>query len=139
MLRELMHYDDTQADMNVDAGNDFETVDKELNRVYKEMLKSEDTVAQNRLKEAQRAWLKYRDAQMLAFYPYKDSADHWYGTVFPVCWSTSLASLEQIRLEELTEWKKNTSEEGDICSGAYAMANVANAFQRTRKKDYRKQ
>jgi uncharacterized protein YecT (DUF1311 family) len=40
----------------------YEKADKELNKVYGEAMKSLSPSAQQKLKESQRAWLKYRDA-----------------------------------------------------------------------------
>ena len=40
--------------------------DKELNRIYKELMKRLDKHQQTALKEAQRNWIKYRDAEYQA-------------------------------------------------------------------------
>lgn len=46
----------TQSEMNICAGRDFERADQELNAVYKKLKRTEKLVA------AQKAWLAYRDA-----------------------------------------------------------------------------
>lgn len=40
----------------------YDAADKELNAVYREAMKSLPDNAKNKLKDAQKAWLKYRDA-----------------------------------------------------------------------------
>jgi uncharacterized protein YecT (DUF1311 family) len=54
----------SQAEMNAQARKDFERVDAELNKIYQSLLvKLADTEAKNKLRESQRAWLAFRDAE----------------------------------------------------------------------------
>ena len=58
----------------------YEKADRELNKVYGETLKTLSPEGQQKLKESQRAWLKYRDAAYaLAVEVNKDSRS--YGSV----------------------------------------------------------
>ncbi len=50
--------------MTAQAEADFEKADKELNAVYQKVMKSaEDDVARKKLAAAQKAWIRFRDAQ----------------------------------------------------------------------------
>jgi uncharacterized protein YecT (DUF1311 family) len=54
----------SQAEMNAQARKDFERVDAELNKIYQSLLaKLADTEAKNKLRESQRAWIAFRDAE----------------------------------------------------------------------------
>ena len=54
----------SQNEMTQQAWAEFEKADKELNEVYQKVLKSmEDDIAKQKLIAAQKAWIKFRDAQ----------------------------------------------------------------------------
>ena len=54
----------TQATMNAQARADFEKADAELNKTYEALLaKLPDTEGKKKLKDSQRAWLTFRDAE----------------------------------------------------------------------------
>ena len=54
----------SQGEMNAQAEADFEKADKELNLVHQKVLKSaDDDLARQKLAAAQKAWIKFRDAQ----------------------------------------------------------------------------
>lgn len=54
----------SQAEMNAQARKDFERVDAELNKIYQSLLaKLADTEAKNKLRESQRTWIAFRDAE----------------------------------------------------------------------------
>ena len=61
----------TQLEMNQEAAKNFKEADKELNSVYNQILKEyqADTKFITNLKVAQRAWIKFRDAEMNAVFP----------------------------------------------------------------------
>ena len=114
----------TTLEDNDSAAHRFMRVDKELNVVYGKIVKILKEPGSSkyflpRFKEAQQAWIKYRDAQMPALWPEgnKDSARWIYGSVFNLCWTNALTSLERIRLEELKAWYAEFSDqiEGDAC------------------------
>src|ERR1700691_3670786 len=64
----------TQADMNVCAGQEAERVDADLNKAYRQLLAKagSDQNAVTKIKAAERAWVAYRDAYVEAMYPAKD-------------------------------------------------------------------
>src|SRR3954468_13524609 len=65
----------TQMELNACAGSDATRADAELNRIYSLLLQKlkSDPVALSLLKESERQWLKYRDAQMKALHPHPNS------------------------------------------------------------------
>lgn len=54
---------DTQAAMNLCEGENFKQADAELNSVYAKLLGKISATGQSKLREAQKSWIKYRDAQ----------------------------------------------------------------------------
>ena len=54
----------TQATMNAEARADFKLADAELNKTYEAVLKKlPDAESKEKLKQSQRAWLAFRDAE----------------------------------------------------------------------------
>lgn len=58
----------TQGEMNTDACSAYKAADQKLNEVYQAVLKKHrtDTALTTRLREAQRTWVKFRDAELAA-------------------------------------------------------------------------
>jgi uncharacterized protein YecT (DUF1311 family) len=57
-------YAQTQAEMNAQARGKFQQADAELNKTYEALLKKlPDAESKEKLKESQRAWLAFRDAE----------------------------------------------------------------------------
>jgi len=52
----------SQAEMNICARNKYQAADAELNQVYRKLVSILDNEEKAQLKDAQTAWLKYRDA-----------------------------------------------------------------------------
>lgn len=52
----------TQFEMNQCAGKDYQAADAALNQVYQKLVAMLDDEQKAQLKEAENAWLKYRDA-----------------------------------------------------------------------------
>jgi uncharacterized protein YecT (DUF1311 family) len=102
----------TQAELNTCAGKDFRKSDEEMNRLYQALLKKHESkkVFVEKLREAQRAWLRYRDAHLNSWYP--DVNKH-YGTVQPICSGFILVRLTEERIRELKDML--TPVEGDVC------------------------
>jgi uncharacterized protein YecT (DUF1311 family) len=117
---------ETQLELNACASRMYQEEDAKLNRIYQEILKKykDDSVFTKKFREAQRAWLKFRDAQFYAMFPQiLDSRDQYnYGSVFPMCSGLYKARLTHSRVEELQLWLDGT-EEGDVCSGSLPIKN----------------
>lgn len=106
----------TQVELNNIAKFEYEKTDKELNQVYQKLLQDykSDTVFIKSMKEAQRQWVKYRDAQVKMKYPpYKDEGE----SVLPMCRNYYLKDITTNRIKELKQWIEGV-EEGDVCSGS---------------------
>ena len=106
----------TQGEMNNEAAADFKGADKQLNSVYQEILSdyADDEVFIASLKEAQRCWIAFRDAQLKMKFP--DREPGYYGSIQPVCEMTYLTELTQDRIKTLQVWIDGV-QEGDMCSG----------------------
>jgi uncharacterized protein YecT (DUF1311 family) len=91
--------------------------DKELNRVYKKVriTYKDDPLFLEKLKVAQRAWVKFRDGHINSRYSLGVTE---YGSGGPDCWCMELAEITRARTEQLKKWLKGT-EEGDDCAGSY--------------------
>lgn len=109
-------YGQSQAEMNNQAIMEYEKVDKNLNQVYQKLLQDykNDTIFIKSMKEAQRQWVKFRDAQVKMKYPpYKDVGE----SVLPMCRNYYLKELTTNRINELKQWLDGV-EEGDVCAGS---------------------
>jgi uncharacterized protein YecT (DUF1311 family) len=111
----------TQVELNSCADKEYAAADAELNRVYQGILKryKDDPKFIAKFRESQRAWLKYRDAELDARFPHADEgkSTHYYGSIFPMCASQYQAQLTRERIAKLAEWLDGT-EEGDVCAGS---------------------
>jgi uncharacterized protein YecT (DUF1311 family) len=112
----------SQSAMNTDQSNRLQHADKELNTVYRKILKqySSDAVFIKNLKAAQRIWLQLRDADIKMKYP--DRPDGYYGTAQPMCEANYRTELTQLRTKTLNVWLTGI-EEGDVCAGSVKMKN----------------
>ena len=104
----------TQFAMNECAGQEQKQADAELNKTYQQVLTkyANDPQRLDPIKNAERAWLAFRDAEIEALFPEDRRPER--GSVYPMCRALHLARLTQERtkaLKALLEWK-----EGDVCA-----------------------
>jgi uncharacterized protein YecT (DUF1311 family) len=87
----------SQAEMNHPAAKDFERVDAGLNSTYVALMaKLPDAESKRKLKESQRAWIAFRDAEA-AF-----AADQFRGgSAAPVLRWTSMTETTEQRIKQL--------------------------------------
>lgn len=106
----------TQGEMNQDAAAEFQAADKKLNSIYRKLLAdyADDDAFIAGLKEAQRRWIVFRDAQLKMKYP--DREPGYYGSMQPLCEAMYLTELTQDRIKTLEVWIDGV-EEGDACAG----------------------
>lgn len=78
--------------------------DKELNRVYSELLTTLKAPDKNRLKQAQRAWIKFQDAEVR--WLWSEAMYGQGGTIAPVIVSDIGRDLLKQRVCELQRYKK---------------------------------
>jgi uncharacterized protein YecT (DUF1311 family) len=103
----------TQTDMTICAGQDFDEADTELNAQYKltrnEMRQKDADAnettdgAEDALVKAQRAWVSYRDAQCIS-YGFQARG----GSMEPMLVAGCQADLTRKRTEELKELTENS-------------------------------
>ncbi len=108
----------TQGAMNACASRDFQAANRELNRIYREILQRYLNHPRfiRALKKAQNAWITMRDAQIQMAYPgYRDHPEE-YGSVLPMCVANLKASLTRERIKFLKQWLNSKREEGDVCT-----------------------
>lgn len=96
----------SQAEMNMEASRNFQKADKALNAAYAKLQKGlTDAKMQAKLKVAQRAWIKFRDAES-AFWASQMEG----GSAYPMLYSGQQAHLTKKRTQELNEAYKNIVE-----------------------------
>jgi uncharacterized protein YecT (DUF1311 family) len=102
----------SQAELNTCASDAFSKADAELNQVYQQLLKkyAGDNALLRRLRLAQQAWLRFRDADVNALYPEPQTGQ---GSVNPMCRAMEMARLTIERTEELK--RLLNPREGDVC------------------------
>jgi uncharacterized protein YecT (DUF1311 family) len=88
-----------------------------LNAVYQQVLSeySADPIFIDAFVAAQRAWLAYRSAELLARFPHRTSRMH--GSVLPMCTSLVGEELTRQRIAHLRQWLTGVPE-GDVCAGS---------------------
>jgi len=118
----------TTLELRQQAGTESSAADRELNSTYKKILGKLDDVNQSKKRfiEAERLWIKYRDAQIAALWPgaytdsgkFSDSAQSLYGSSVFGCIYTVDAQLTKIRVKELRNWLAELNGEinGDMCN-----------------------
>ena len=86
----------SQFEMNQCAGKAYHAADATMNQIYRKLASMLDEAEQVQLKEAQLAWLKYRDANC------EFVADEYKGgSIRPLIQATCLADMTRKRTTEL--------------------------------------
>ncbi len=96
---------------NADEGNDFEQKealrkteeewDKELNIVYQKIMKIANPVTKNKLRNAQRAWIKFRDSEVEKSYYTNNSNGGSIGVLFSLNTAAKLTEERTVQLAEM--------------------------------------
>lgn len=87
----------TQADINQCAAADYQKVDVQLNKAYREVYSKADATQVPQLKAAQNAWIKFRDADC-SFQTSSARGGSMYASVLAGC----LEAKTSARTEELS-------------------------------------
>lgn len=88
----------SQSEMNAQAARDAARADRELNKVYKEVLATLDDEGAKLLKASQRAWIAFRDAEA------ESAADEARGgSMAPLLYSGTVARLTEQRTQMLKQ------------------------------------
>jgi uncharacterized protein YecT (DUF1311 family) len=102
-------YAETQRGMNEAAGIDFAKADAEMNRAYKKLIGSINPATQAKLRNAQRHWLKFRDAEAEF-----RSMTVIGGSAYPMVYAGNRATLTRARTRELTDAYSSFHTEGTM-------------------------
>jgi len=108
---------ETQTDLSQKASATYEESDKHLNTVYQTLISDykDDALFLKNLKESQRLWVQFRDAELALKYPEYGGAS--YGSSISMCKSTYLKELTDKRVSTLRIWVNGIAE-GDVCAGS---------------------
>jgi uncharacterized protein YecT (DUF1311 family) len=89
-----------QMEMNLCAGANLDTANGELNRVYQKAIAQQtDQKAKDQLKDAERAWIAYRDKECgWEIGPQEDG-----GSIWPMAMDNCLQDKTDARIRELRE------------------------------------
>jgi uncharacterized protein YecT (DUF1311 family) len=100
---------ETRHEMNMCAGSKFEKSDKVMNERYSKLMKRLDLEDQEKLRQAQRAWISYRDKVC-------EFETNGLGSVRPTIFAGCLTALTEDHIKYLDS--QLTCEEGDLsCKG----------------------
>ena len=93
-----------QLEMNRCALDDYEQVDLQLNQTWKALIGrfKKDKTHVEQLRVAQRAWIKFRDAEAEALFPCDDSNKRFcFGSMYPILHSVALTEMTEARIRSL--------------------------------------
>jgi uncharacterized protein YecT (DUF1311 family) len=123
-LASLAAHAQTQSAMNQDACAESRKADQALNATYAKVFKeyAKDPQFLAKLKQAQRAWIAFRDAHLVARFPKADKQAE-YGSAYPACRCAVLTELTAQREKELKVWADGIPE-GDVCNGSVKTAHA---------------
>lgn len=94
----------TQLEMNQAAHARYEAADKELNRVWNQLIPKLSPEVKDKLVEAQLRWLKFRDGEAEAW-----DAKYKGGSIRPLMRSESLTESTKLRTKQLKIWLEESS------------------------------
>jgi uncharacterized protein YecT (DUF1311 family) len=111
-LHDCFQKEMSQTGMDRCASEEAARADTELNSVYQRLLSKAERVpgASEKIKDSEKAWIKYRDAYIEAMYPEEDKQAA-YGTVYPMEVDLLIATLTRKHTEEIQNMIKQYDEE----------------------------
>lgn len=95
-----------QMEMNICAEDEFKKADAELNKVYNTLLQKEksDLLFIKKLRESQKAWIKFRDTELDATFACENSALVCWGSMYPMCYHTYKTKMTMDRTSRLKKY-----------------------------------
>lgn len=107
----LKHCDSDQTSMNLCGYHQYKVLDAELNRLYQQLAsRLKETPHEARLRESERTWLKYVEADCL----YQNGPREESGTIWPLLQNNCLTQHRKQRIDLLNQFLKCTNA---ICPG----------------------
>ena len=95
----------SQMEMNVCYDHVRQEADDELTQTYRTLMtKISDQVVKSKLRDAERAWISYRDKEC-EFETYNDSAGSIYPTAVSICLTEKIRAHNKELLHELKNWQ----------------------------------
>ena len=90
-----------------------------LNERYQTVLKlyADDPLFIEKFRDSQRAWLKFRDAELAALFPHAEKNHAYYGSILDDAWAHWQTELTEARSAQLERWIRGV-EEGDVYGGS---------------------
>ena len=116
--------------MNDEACSRLKRADTDLSRVFQHILSTHaaDLDFVKAFREAQNAWILFRDAHVNAIYP--DPDPRAYGSVYPMCRCVVLEQVTTQRAKELRRLWVDGVDEGDVCVGSCVVKAAKSARKR---------
>ena len=99
-LEKCIEKDSSTAGMIKCSGKAYEMWDKEMNKVYQELMKKLSPEEKELLKESQKQWLKFRDSE----FRFLDKFFEGYGTILPVLKAGEKISIIKERTKRLDSY-----------------------------------
>lgn len=96
----------TQAQMNEEAARSYKRADRELNSAYKDVMKLLSKEKQDKLRAAQRNWIKYRDSSCE-----REASDYKDGSMYPLIYTNCLEEKTRERTQYFWEMLDAMTEE----------------------------
>lgn len=90
-----------QQEMNACSGVRYQAADKEMNKLYQQLMQRLSKPSQEKLRASQRAWLKYRDAAYAYEIEWNGPCE---GTICPLWENQTLTELTNQRIERLRSY-----------------------------------
>ncbi|MNR93275.1 hypothetical protein D3C72_243260 [compost metagenome] len=97
MQEALKDCDKNQLTMNMCASHRYSQADQTLNQQYKKLMAQQDAVGKQRLRDAQRAWISFRDKDCLANNGLREES----GSIWPLLHFSCLERHTVQRSEDL--------------------------------------
>jgi uncharacterized protein YecT (DUF1311 family) len=101
-FRDCTGKEQTQSGLNSCASDEAARADSQLNDAYQRLLTKAERVpgATEKVKTAEKTWIKYRDAYIDAMFP-ADDKQAAYGTMYPMNFDLTRAELTRQQTKEL--------------------------------------
>jgi len=113
----------TMAQLTKCAQSEFDGAGIQMEAMFRHVLKKHksDMVFIQYMTAAQEAWLEFRDAEMAALFPHRESGA--YGSSAELCWFKHLTKITKARTQRLKSWIVGVPE-GEICAGSRPIAST---------------
>ena len=95
----------TQAELNLCASRAFQKADAELNKLYQQLLKDAGAGERAKLRAAQLAWIKFRDAHCEY-----EAFGNTGGSIYPMVYGFCLAEVTEERAKQFRDTLKEIEE-----------------------------